>query len=490
MDTKKLRQKILDLAIHGKLVPQDPNDEPASVLLERIKAEKERLIKEGKIKRTKKSAKSSDTPHYQQDVPYEVPENWVWTTLGEICLFLSRGKSPKYSDTDKTYPVFAQKCNLKEGGISLEQARFLDPSTICKWSEEYKLKTGDVLVNSTGTGTVGRTRLFHESYLKHYPFVVPDSHVSVIRTASEIKSEFVFAYISSRLIQEYLEDNLAGSTNQKELYIGVLSDLLFPLPPLAEQQRIVTEIEKWFALIDEIEQGKADLQTSIKQTKSKILDLAIHGKLVPQDPSDEPASELLKRINPKAEITCDNGHYENLPDSWYLTDIKNIFTINPKNKVADDVIAGFVPMTNIADGYSNEFRFESKLWGDIKRGFTHFAEGDIVVAKISPCLENRKSVIVTSLPNGIGAGTTELFVFRSQCVLAEYGLYFFKSDLFINHCVGTFNGVVGQQRISKSIIESIKFPLPPISEQKRIVDAIHTVFAKLDTIMRLSQNKI
>lgn len=482
MDTKKLRQKILDLAIRGKLVPQDPNDEHASILLERIKAEKERLIKEGKIKRSKKSAKTSDTPHYE-NVLFEVPDNWVWTTLEEICLFLSRGKSPKYSDTDKTYPVFAQKCNLKEGGISLEQARFLDPSTICKWSEEYKLKTGDVLVNSTGTGTVGRTRLFHESYLKHYPFVVPDSHVSVIRTASEIKSEFVFAYISSRLIQEYLEDNLAGSTNQKELYIGVLSDLLFPLPPLAEQQRIVTEIEKWFALIDEIEQGKADLQTSIKQTKSKILDLAIHGKLVPQDPSDEPASELLKRINPKAEITCDNGHYENLPDSWYLTDIKNIFTINPKNKVADDVIAGFVPMTNITDGYSNEFRFESKLWGDIKKGFTHFAEGDIVVAKISPCLENRKSVIVTSLPNGIGAGTTELFVFRSQCVLAEYGLYFFKSDLFINHCVGTFNGVVGQQRISKSIIESIKFPLPPISEQKRIVDAIHTVFAKLDTIM-------
>ena len=482
MDTKILRQKILDLAIRGKLVPQDPNDEPASILLERIKAEKERLIKEGKIKRSKKSAKTSDTPHYG-NVPFEIPDNWVWTTLEEICLFLSRGKSPKYSDTDKTYPVFAQKCNLKEGGISLEQARFLDPSTICKWSEEYKLKTGDVLVNSTGTGTVGRTRLFHESYLKHYPFVVPDSHVSVIRTASEIKSEFVFAYISSRLIQEYLEDNLAGSTNQKELYIGVLSDLLFPLPPLAEQQRIVTEIEKWFALIDEIEQGKADLQTSIKQTKSKILDLAIHGKLVPQDPSDEPASELLKRINPKAEITCDNGHYENLPDSWYLTDIKNIFTINPKNKVADDVIAGFVPMTNITDGYSNEFRFESKLWGDIKKGFTHFAEGDIVVAKISPCLENRKSVIVTSLPNGIGAGTTELFVFRSQCVLAEYGLYFFKSDLFINHCVGTFNGVVGQQRISKSIIESIKFPLPPISEQKRIVDAIHTVFAKLDTIM-------
>ena len=324
MDTKKLRQKILDLAIHGKLVPQDPNDEPASVLLERIKAEKERLIKEGKIKRGKKSVKTSDTPHYQQDVLFEIPGNWVWTSLGEICLFLSRGKSPKYSDSDKTYPVFAQKCNLKEGGISLEQARFLDPSTICKWSEEYKLKTGDVLVNSTGTGTVGRTRLFHESYLKHYPFVVPDSHVSVIRTASEIKSEFVFAYISSKLIQEYLEDNLAGSTNQKELYIGVLSDLSFPLPPLAEQQRIVAEIEKWFVLINEIEQGQTDLQSVIKQTKNKILDLAIHGKFVPQDPNDEPASELLKRINPKAEITCDNGHYPQLPVGWSCTTIKDV----------------------------------------------------------------------------------------------------------------------------------------------------------------------
>ena len=277
----------------------------------------------------------------------------MWTSLGEICLFLSRGKSPKYSDTDKTYPVFAQKCNLKEGGISLEQARFLDPSTICKWSEEYKLKTGDVLVNSTGTGTVGRTRLFHESYLKHYPFVVPDSHVSVIRTASEIKSEFVFAYISSKLIQEYLEDNLAGSTNQKELYIGVLSDLSFPLPPLAEQQRIVAEIEKWFVLINEIEQGQTDLQSVIKQTKNKILDLAIHGKFVPQDPNDEPASELLKRINPKAEITCDNGHY---PVGWIDVILGDIFyhntgkALNSSNK--EGVWRNYLTTSNV---YWNQF---------------------------------------------------------------------------------------------------------------------------------------
>ena len=307
------------------------------------------------------------------------------------------------------------------------------------------------------------------------------SYLIRVQTYDAVLPQYLKFYFESGYYWEQIEQGSVG-VGQPNVNGTILGNLHVPIPPIHEQFRIVTELSKWMGIIDIIKNSQTDLQALIKQTKSKILDLAIHGKLVPQDLNDEPALDLLKRINPDF-TPCDNGHYENLPDSWYLTDIKNIFTINPKNKVADDVIAGFVPMTNIADGYSNEFRFESKLWGDIKKGFTHFAEGDIVVAKISPCLENRKSVIVTSLPNGIGAGTTELFVFRSQCVLAEYGLYFFKSDLFINHCVGTFNGVVGQQRISKSIIESIKFPLPPISEQKRIVDAIHTVFAKLDTIM-------
>ena len=481
MDTKKLRQKILDLAIHGKLVPQDPNDEPASVLLERIRSEKERLIKEGKIKRSRKTTKTSDAACDKQEVPFKVPNGWVWITLEEICTFLSRGKSPKYSE-ERKFPVFAQKCNLKEGGISLKQARFLDPSTIDKWDESYKLKTGDILINSTGTGTVGRTRLFDESYLGAYPFVVPDSHVSVVRTSTKIVSEYVYAYVSSLSTQLYLEENLAGSTNQKELYIGVIERLPLPLPPLAEQQRIVEEIERWFKLIDIIEQGKADLQTTIKQAKNKILDLAIHGKLVPQDPNDEPASELLKRVNPKAEITCDNGHYKQLPKTWSNPKIKEVFTINPKNKVLDNINAGFVPMVYIEDGYSGAFKYEKRKWNDIKAGFTHFADGDIAVAKISPCLENRKSMILEKLPNGIGAGTTELYIFRSLNVNPKYALYFFKSDSFIQQCIGTFNGVVGQQRVTRRIIEEIKFPLPPLSEQLRIVTKIEELFSILNII--------
>ena len=395
-------------------------------------------------------------------MPFEVPEGWVWTTLEEICLFLSRGKSPKYSDTDKTYPVFAQKCNLKEGGISLEQARFLDPSTICKWSEEYKLKTGDVLVNSTGTGTVGRTRLFHEGCLKNYPFVVPDSHVSVIRTTSEVKSEFVFAYISSQLIQQYLEDNLAGSTNQKELYIGVLSDLSFPLPPLAEQHRIVDEIEKWFSLIDIIENGKSDLQATIKQTKSKILNLAIHGKLVPQDPNDEPAIELLKRIN--LDYTpCDNGHYENLPDGWGVCRLEDIVD-------HEQPTAYIVNSTSYNDSYPIPVLTAGKSF---IIGYTNEEKG--IYSKL-PCIifdDFTTDSKFVDFPFKVKSSAMKILQVRKGIEI-EYVAMFMNTTRLIGDT---------HKRYWISEYSKLTIPIPPKAEQKRIVDTIHTAFAKLDTIM-------
>ena len=226
------KSKILDLAIHGRLVPQDPNDEPAIELLKRINPK--------------------FTPCDNAHCPYDIPENWYWCKLIDLCSFLSRGKSPTYSE-ERKYPVFAQKCNLYGGGISLDQARFLDPNTLSKWPEDYKLLDGDVLVNSTGTGTVGRTRLFHSDCLGSYPFVVPDSHVSVIRTVGNIDSDYIYSIVSSRYGQEYIEDNLAGSTNQKELYIGVLENMLIPLPPYDEQRRIASKLKESFAVLEAIQ---------------------------------------------------------------------------------------------------------------------------------------------------------------------------------------------------------------------------------------------
>ena len=425
-------------------------------------------------------------PHYE-NVPFEIPDNWVWTTLEEICLFLSRGKSPKYSDTDKTYPVFAQKCNLKEGGISLEQARFLDPSTICKWSEEYKLKTGDVLVNSTGTGTVGRTRLFHESYLKNYPFVVPDSHVSVIRTTNEIKSEFVFAYISSQLIQRHLEDNLAGSTNQKELYIGVLSDLSFPLPPLAEQQRIVVEIEKWFALIDQIEQGKANLQTTIKQTKSKILDLAIHGKLVLQDPHDEPAIELLKRINPDF-TPCDNGHYTQLPDGWCTTTLKDLCeNINGlwKGKQEPFVHVGVIRNANFTKDFKLDYSNIEYI--DVEqRTFSkrHLMNGDLIVEKSGGSDNNPVGrTILYEGESGVFSFSNFTMVLRikhSNTILSKF-LYYYILAIYQKGAMRLMQTqTTGLHNLILDNFLSIPVHIPSLSVQERIVNRIESIFTSLD----------
>ena len=233
-----IKSKILDLAMQGMLVKQDSSDEPAVDMLRRINP-KAKII--------------TDNPQCQN-----LPLGWSICQLRELCSFLSRGKSPKYSNTPNLYPVFAQKCNLKDGGISLAQARFLDETTISKWAERYHLKEGDVLVNSTGTGTVGRTRIFKKEYLGNFLFVVPDSHVSVVRTFDEINSTFIFYCLYCHNCQEYFADNLAGSTNQKELYIDIIGHRLVMLPPLKEQNRIVAKIEKLYSILDEI---KASLQS-------------------------------------------------------------------------------------------------------------------------------------------------------------------------------------------------------------------------------------
>ena len=478
MNTKALRQKILDLAIHGKLVPQDPNDEPASVLLERIRAEKERLIKEGKIKRPKKSKATSDKPHYE-NVPFEVPSSWVWTTLGEISIFLSRGKSPKYKDDDRTYPVFAQKCNLKEGGISLEQARFIDPNTIDKWAEEYKLKTGDILINSTGTGTVGRTRLFNESCLGDYPFVVPDSHVSVVRTHDEILSEFIYAYISSNFVQQYLEENLAGSTNQKELYIGVLDNLNIPLPPYKEQKRIADEIERWSRQIYKIDVDRDNLTHTIKQVKNKVLDLAIHGKLVPQDPTDEPAAELLKRITPNAEITSDNRHYQKLPEGWCLTTLGSIGNWQSgatPSRLQKEYYGGIIPWLKTGD-------LNDGIITNIPEFITEKA-----LAETSVKLNPSGSVLIAMYGATIGkVGILSFPATTNQacCACVDYKLeqmYLFYFLLANRENFIRMGGGGAQPNISKEKIINTVISLPPLKEQHRIVAKIEEIFAQLDAI--------
>ena len=274
MGAKELKAAILQEAVSGKLVPQIASEGNAKNLLEQIRKEKMSHgldfanAKSGKRKSKKETALAGSNPCdiTEEEIPFEIPENWCWCRLGEICKFLSRGKSPKYSEIKK-YPVFAQKCNLKDGEISLAQAQFLDPEVLPKWKEEYKIQDGDILVNSTGTGTVMRTRYFKSEYLGNYPFVVPDSHVTVIRTFPEIDSKYIYYCCFGFTVQKYWEENLAGSTNQKELYIGVVGNTPIPLPPLAEQKRIVRALEAILPVIDEYRKKEEELARLILSRK-------------------------------------------------------------------------------------------------------------------------------------------------------------------------------------------------------------------------------
>ena len=251
----KLKSSILQEAIQGKLVPQDSNDEPSSVLLERIRNEKERLIKEKKIKRNKNKSfiYKNNNQFYEKidnnkpicidnEIPFEIPNSWEWVRLDTICKYIQRGKSPKYSEI-KMYPVVAQKCN-QWSGFSLEKAKFIDPKTVDSYKEERILQNKDIMWNSTGLGTLGRVGLYDESVNK-YDWAVADSHVTIIRPfAKYVFQEFIYLFLASPTVQLVIESKAGGSTKQKELNLSTIKNYLIPLAPHNEQKRIIDKVFK------------------------------------------------------------------------------------------------------------------------------------------------------------------------------------------------------------------------------------------------------
>ena len=251
-----LKKSILQEAIQGKLVPQDASEEPASHLLQRIKEEKLRLVKEGKLKKKDVidstifrgddnkyfEKKGTETVCIDEEIPFEIPNTWVWVRLEDLCEYIQRGKSPKYSPIKK-YPVIAQKCN-QWSGFSIDKAQFIVPETISSYGEERKLQDRDLLWNSTGLGTLGRMAIYYTK-LNPYELAVADSHVTVIRAFKQfVCPEYLSAYFTSYTVQSVIEDKSDGSTKQKELATNTVKAYLVPLPPYEEQQRIVRRIEE------------------------------------------------------------------------------------------------------------------------------------------------------------------------------------------------------------------------------------------------------
>ena len=253
--SEQLKKSILQEAIQGKLVPQIAEDGTAQELLDQIKAEKQKLVKEGKLKKSALNDsvifRGDDNKYWEksedgavcidEEIPFEIPSNWAWVRLDDICSFIHRGKSPKYSPIKK-YPVVAQKCNQWDG-FSIEKAKFIEPQSISSYNEEYFLRDRDLMWNSTGLGTLGRMAIYY-MILNPYELAVADSHVTVIRPyKTHIVSEYLYYYFASNTVQSVIEDKSDGSTKQKELATKTVKAYLVPIPPFAEQQRIVQKIK-------------------------------------------------------------------------------------------------------------------------------------------------------------------------------------------------------------------------------------------------------
>ena len=464
MNIKQLRQTILDRAIRGQLVSQDPTDEPASVLLERIRAEKEELIKEKKLKREKRDSQPIE------EVPFEIPEGWVWCRLGDIAQSnIGLTYSPNNVSINGT--AVLRSNNIKDDKLLLNDLVRVSGDI----QEKNYIKEGDILIcaRNGSRNLLGKSTIINN-------LEEPMTFGAFMAICRSLYNHWIFQTLRTDYFQRYLD--FSNSTAINQITQSMLLEFPIPLPPLKEQHRIVQKIEQLFALVDIIEVNKKALEKLIEQAKSQVLSDAVAGKLTHQDPNDEPAEELLKRIG---KTTAPDTPYEKmLPKGWAWCKLGNIGIINPKNNLNDELEVSFIPMALISEGFSNAYTYEVKKWKNIKKGYTHFCNEDIGIAKITPCFENRKSVIFNNLKNGVGAGTTELYILRSNKTLSfnKYIFYFVKTQEFINNGIKGFTGAVGQQRISRYFIENTLIPLPPLKEQPRIVQKIESYFTFLDVI--------
>ena len=453
MNTKALRQKILDLAIHGKLVPQDPNDEPASVLLERIRAEKERLIKECKIKKPKKTKAACDKPHYEYEEPFDIPDSWETAPMSDLFLL-----NPKSEVSDDIYAGFIPMA-LVEDGFSGKHS-----FEIREWGDIKKgychFQTGDI-------GVAKISPCFEN--LKSCIFECLPNNIGAGTTELVIlRSLGVYApfYLYLLKSQWYISQGtkyFKGVVGQQRVNKEIFTDLMVQLPPIEEQKRIVEEVNRLFGIIGAVDRGKSDLQTCIKQAKSKILDLAIHGKLVSQDPNDEPAAELLKRIKPKAKIACDTPHYQKLPKGWCIAPMQTLCSL------VDGEKQNGIVRINLDVKY---------LRG--KRDTNVLISGKYVVKNALLILvdgENSGEVFRTPVDGYQGSTFKQLAInanMNADYVLQVINLH---REALRENKVGS-----ATPHLNKKMFKAIEVPIPPCNEQKRIVNAINKAFTTLDGI--------
>lgn len=521
---KKLRELIFELAVRGKLVPQDPNDQPASVLLERIAKEKAKLVKDKIIKKQKALPSISEN-----DEPYTLPIGWKWAHLQDVTTYIQRGKGPKYAELGAV-KVVSQKC-VQNAGFDLNPARYVDDSTLEKYQEERFLQNQDILWNSTGTGTVGRANVIDN--IEKNAFVA-DSHVTVIRPIFS-DSRFLWCFISAPGVQSRIEPDhenslVSGSTKQVELNTSSVVSVLAPVAPLAEQSRIVKRVDELMTLCEQLEQQTeasiaahqvlvetllATLTNSknaeelmenwqrisahfdtlfttidaIDQLKQTILQLAVMGKLVPQNPADEPASVLLERIaKEKAQlvkdgkikkqkalppITDDEKPFE-LPDGWEwcrfseAIDVRDGTHDSPKDAEGEDTFP-LVTSKNFVNGdidFENARRISAQDHFEIVKR-SDVSKYDILFSMIGGNIGNQ---VMVKDDRQFSIKNVALFKYYDKELTSPDFVFLFTQNL-ANTLQDSASGGA-QPFVSLGVLRNLLFPIPPVEEQKRIVAKI------------------
>ena len=489
MNTKALRQKVLDLAIHGKLVPQNQNDESATVLLEKIRAEKADKIKKGELKADKKDSfifVGSDKRHYEQfadgtvkdiedEIPFEVPEGWAWCRLGQACSVLM-GQSPEGTSVSNN----TKGMEFHQGKIFFTDKYLAESGTYTSEITRIAPENSLLLCVRAPVGVVNITKRK----------ICIGRGLCAIKPNYKIDENFWFYWI--QCLKSDFEQKATGTTF-KAISVDIIKQQLIPLPPLLEQQLIINTIESFFSIVKNLEKDKFDLQTAIKQTKSKILDLAIHGKLVPQDPNDEPAEELLKRI-----ATSDNRPYEklnkedspfDLPKTWTWIKLPDLCTIpitdgTHKTPTYSDKENG-IPFLSSKDVTSEKIDWTriKYITKDLhKELYKRLApqKNDILLAK-----NGTTGVAAIVEDDTVFDIYVTLAVLRPNCnlVYPRYLLSIINSQFCKNQFNDHLTGI-GVPNLHLVDINKTIIPLPPLSEQKRIVEELDLLFKQLDDIFQ------
>lgn len=499
MTPQELKNSILQLAIQGKLVEQRAEEGTAQELYRQIQEEKKRLVKEGKIKKEKPLPEIAD-----EEVPFDIPESWMWVRLDDIVAkTIKRGKSPTYTTKSNTL-VFAQKCNTKAGNINLSLAQYLDESKLSKYPTEEFMVDGDIVINSTGNGTLGRVGIFHNTDNPDgYP-VVPDSHVTVIRNSPYMLVNFVL--IALKYYQPYMEKLGSGSTNQTELGAGIIKALLFPLPPLAEQKRIVAKIEELLPYIDRYEQAWSKLEDFNKRfpvdMQKSILQTAIQGKLVEQRPEEGTGEELYQQIQEEKKILSDKGEIYrekaltdisgdeipfDLPESWIWCKLGAITKLVTKGSSPSwqgvsytDKEHGVLFITSENVG-TEKMLMSKEKYVEPKFNEMHPAsilkQGDLLTNIVGASI-GRTAQYNLDVENANVNQAVCIIRLVNSC-LGEYLLKYLNSSLAISMMTGK-SVDSARANLSLTSVTNLLVPLPPLAEQKRIV-------AKLEELLPLCE---